>query len=468
MGTIKVSVSVLIAGMLWVLPFAYPALAGPYSAHDVARLCQLLLLAVLAVLYAAAPERAAPLRVGRRIQGLTVLLVALTAGSVAMSAHPLVALREVLLLCGMWLVAHVVADDMRRHSVVLPLRALCAGTVLYGSGVLMLLGLYLSTGYPLQAWETLFGFDNPRFLNHVLTVTVPLVAVLAARQDTSSTWRWMARTAGVMNGALMFITYGRATPLALAVALMVAVWACRGGIRRYAFEMTLPVIVGLAGLWLLWHTALSDGGFFIDTAELVKIHMRDFLALQALSVLRESPWLGVGPMHFSHHLNIEAAHPHNLYLQWLTEIGPLATALALLLVAVYLARLLQPLRAVGSDQQALAAGLWTAVAAVLVDAALSGNFVMPVSQLWIAMMWGWLLAAHRLANGTSSPSDTITIPAGMRALRVVLAASLLWLAAQGASEFLASGKPALPTPQGSQAPMDQRLMNPRFWSHGWF
>ena len=44
---------------------------------------------------------------------------------------------------------------------------------------------------------------------------------------------------------------------------------------------------------------------------------------------QNSPWHGVGPMHYAAEVKGKAAHPHNIYLQMLAELGGPAVLLGL-------------------------------------------------------------------------------------------------------------------------------------------
>jgi hypothetical protein len=183
-------------------------------------------------------------------------------------------------------------------------------------------------------------------------------------------------------------------------------------------------------------------------------------------------------MHFSHyqaHPNQKAAHPHNVYLQSMAEMGVPFTLLALYLLAraawrmqarVAVAARAEPLlKGCASAHMGMALlATWVAIA---VDASFSGNLVMPVPQLWAALALGWWLAWARsqpdglaLSVHTAQGWDRYAVWTST-ALACALAC---WVCVSALMEFqdlrnqLDAAREATHTAK----------WNPRFWSHGWF
>jgi hypothetical protein len=98
--------------------------------------------------------------------------------------------------------------------------------------------------------------------------------------------------------------------------------------------------------------------------------------------------------------------------------------------------------------------------AVLVDSLFSGNFVMPMSQLWIALLGGWMLAWWRHLPGRASvPAPWLGRPAV-----VILVTVQIWLAFSIAPEVRRWPQPL----DEAIERYPNELLNPRFWTHGWF
>jgi hypothetical protein len=131
-------------------------------------------------------------------------------------------------------------------------------------------------------------------------------------------------------------------------------------------------------------------------------------------LIAEHPWLGVGPMHFAHysgHLHI-AAHPHDWLLQVAAEWGIPALLALLVAVAFGIRALWRAGAQIGQDDagnQAIFTALLVGAAAILVDGLVSGIFVMPQSQLAIALYLGCAIGWQR----TVGPAKPVSAPRGI-------------------------------------------------------
>ena len=165
-------------------------------------------------------------------------------------------------------------------------------------------------------------------------------------------------------------------------------------------------------------------------------------------------------MHLAAQPSRYAMHPHQLPLQALAEWG-LVFVLALLVVlgrgGSQRWRAWQMALTTGPSL-AVTACLWAALAS-LVDAQFSGNAVMPVSQVWLAVAWGaWMGTgdATPAASAAQTPGWMGTLARRLALVVLVGAAALTAVQWPGLDERL---KQSL---ADGQAPRTQ----PRFWSHG--
>ncbi|MBB3196134.1 O-antigen ligase family protein [Roseateles terrae] len=470
--------------LLWGIPLLHPVLQTAHSAHDIARVCEVILLAAAAIalmVQTYARPGHVSLRDGVRWSALVLLL----ATSTLLSVHPFVALHELVLWAGLLgLVLLMRLGLQSPDDINALLRLTVVGVFSHALLMLLLLAAALASGDNVYPWETIVGFDNPRFLNHAQTVVLPLVAVVATR-DIRALWRRWAVATLVMSGMVLFITLGRATLLALFVGLLVALWWFRGRAAGYVWRSTSFTLLGMGLMWLVYLVWLRPAGHSIDVQGLTSSHFRDYLAGLAVKLWWGAPWVGVGPMHFSHWYNGEAAHPHNIYTQVLAEYGAIGAVLILVPAFQWMGRTLGTLRAAPASHAPVAVGLTVALVGVAVDGAFSGNFVMPVSQLWIAVLIGLSMAAPRVfgtndaAPGPSeppSPSSSTSpwtrprvLPApGMLALKLVLAMSVSAMAVEMLLTCAVTSSPQFDTPGPVNTRPDVDNNNPRFWIHGWF
>lgn len=444
------------------------------AAHDFARGVQLALLLLASTCWAWHGTRV-QLRQNSRWSTLIVsgTLVVLVSASTLLSAYPTIALRELLIFVGLWAwaqtMANAMANTQTRRAV---LRTLVLGAMAHSVLVLLLLAVSVLEGNLSEPWAALVGFDNPRFLNHAQTVALPLVAIVSA-DDSSKRWRQLAWATLVLGGMLLFITYGRATLLALLLGLLAGLWAFGRRGLPYARRTVPPTIVGMLLMWVCYLLWFRPAGYVIDPDQFAHVHYRDYLIGQAVKLWQTSPWLGVGPMHFSHWYNGEAAHPHDLYFQLLAEYGAPATILILLGAGRWFAASLRALRTLPEQHTNVGVGLWGALIGIAVDAAFSGNFVMPVSQLWIAMAIAMVLAMRADKRTNAAPASGIaTSSTWSRArggLPWLVVAAMLWMTVQSYREVLHSSQPTLGTSGAVHAAHGETTNpNPRFWIIGWF
>src|SRR5476651_1958481 len=123
-------------------------------------------------------------------------------------------------------------------------------------------------------------------------------------------------------------------------------------------------------------------------------------------MILERPWLGFGPMHFADIANDIAAHPHQAILQWASEWGVPSTLCVIALVAragwTTLGIVREPaLSVVPVDLLRLC--LFASLIGALTQAMVDGVIVMPVSQLWLALVVGWLMALHVWRTSPGAP-----------------------------------------------------------------
>lgn len=449
----------LVAAWLVAVPLVLPVPAGQ-TVHDAARAVQLLLLAVCA-LAAWAPAR--------RLRGgpVAAALLACAAVSVVGAAVPAMALREVALVAGLGALALVAAEAGPTAT----LRwAVVAATGLYAAAVLAVAAIAVLAGSDaaLLPTELIFGYANRRHFNHVQTVALPLcLGIAAAAGDADRRLRVAATAAAAASAALLVLTFGRATLLGLAIGLAAAALAAPAAARPLWRRTWVAGAIGLGLYALVFLILPALGGARPTTGPDLSVghvagdQSRFALWAWALEAWRSAPWFGVGPMHLSHRFNGIVAHPHDLPLQLLAEWGLGFTLLALWTFAVLLRRLAKAAR--GGP---MAAAVAWAVAAMAIDSLFSGNAVMPVSQVWIALALGWALHLTRAAP-EPLPGSLLSPPSPPVWRSIAAAAVLalpLWLAATALREW-----PDLPASLQSLMrtfPSEQR--HPRFWSHGWF
>lgn len=440
-----------------------PGICAPFSGHDVQRLMQIAL-GVCAVLYGLSVS------VERLVDRPTALGLGLIIGvglvSSILARQPLWAFTEVALFISCAAIAVAFASLRREGGAPLD-RALLLIVVL----LCLIKSLqYLYTGLLaftsgqrlLDPDSLLVGFSNKRFYGQFQTFTLPLLALPLLIPNVSR---------GVRG----------------AVFALLCVWwliAISGGTRGTWLGMggagVVMAVVGPWGRrWLCWQLAAVAGGLllywlsFVVLAGYLDMELargasdrlttslsgRGPIWWQGWHMLVERPWLGFGPMHFADIPNDVAAHPHQAILQWASEWGVLSA----LCVAVLAWRggwatfcTLRERAASAERCDLLRVCLFAALIGALVQSMVDGVIVMPVSQVWLALVVGWLMALH----AWHAPA-TVALPLARGAWKLasVLAVGLLVFVA-------VRDVPHIQQAQQRYIGDSHKHLQPRFWAQG--
>lgn len=454
------------------LPWA-PTLFSPWGGHDASRLAQVLVTVVCASVLAVRTWRgqlywpAFGTLTGRV---LLSLLGALAACSVANAPSTTQALLELALFVSMVVVALTVAQTALSERWLHAYAAVIVSSmVLYGVLEIMICVAGLLSGSAPREGLVGLGYDNYRLLNHVQTAAIPLAALVAIRPDGTRLLRAGARVALATWFALLIFSGGRGTEMGLAIGLGAAAWVSGRhilpGLRQLLFGAASGVLLYLAVYrGLPWLFGLPDPQSLLDRVrDGNSVFARLVLWKWAGGAILEAPWVGIGPMHLAQRWNDDAAHPHNVYLQVAAEWGLPMLIVCLALIGRGLLRMVEAVRrsTVEDSRKAEGAMLLVAGSAVLMDGGVSGNFVMPMSQMWIALVAGLGLAW--LGRGAA---DRLVVTGRVFGSSCFALCALLscWVLVDQKVEI--SDMSAHLKQVNTQFPSPRS--NPRFWSHGWF
>ncbi len=245
------------------------------------------------------------------------------------------------------------------------------------------------------------GFSNIRFFSQFQSWTLPLLMTAAVLEPTKKA-RFLWLTAAVLGWGLLFVSGTRGTLLGLVVSTIVVSLVFREYTRAYVSTVLICVISGIVCYILALMLTSYSGSDNTDIAR--NTLERDFTSssgryeiwLYSIRVALEHPWFGIGPMHLAckNHFNI-AAHPHNIWLQFLSEWG-IPFTLGITVGFFYLVyRWLSKLRGTSREARDLALPITASLSTALVHSLFSGVFVMPVSQFYGVLLFGWALAWYR-------------------------------------------------------------------------
>lgn len=431
---------VILAAVGPILPFALINGAG---FHDNQRILEIIcvgmaLLFSLAFLAHASRSCISPLY-DRRVICFLVLffLLGFVSSVVAYSSRH--ALFEWANFLSLVIMSTLIASEVRTKGEVLldKLLFLCGvGCALYVLLEIVIYSAVFNVGGQPANEMLIAGFGNYRFLNHVQTVTLPLLALFTVRSGIGKkkVFSWIVISAW---WALLFLTAGRGTFIGILAGMGVTVLCLRRASLPWCKMMLYSALLGF-GVYLLFYVlipmslGLQPFGFLFSVIGRTLVNpdsSRLPLWIRAWEMIVADPWLGAGPLHFAHFGRSvqNGAHPHNWVLQIASEWGiPAFLCLAAALILAFrklLAARRYPALKEGKNQLILAAWLTTGVA-ILVDGLVSGLFVMPSSQLWIALYigcaWGWLCSVTLAPAAATMRLSAVTRAGGIIGLAVLL------------------------------------------------
>lgn len=382
--------------------------------HDQQRVAQVTIMVVVAV-FAVLALRARP-----RLAGMTPalrisigVLGGLGVASATQARMPLWALTELALMVGClgiaWMAA-VARTQLRGRFDRMLLWTVFAVCIALTGRALFHYVLALQAVEPrIDPWQLFTGFSHLRFLGQFASLSLPLLAVPLLLRNASRSQQWAVALVLVLWWTVAISSGTRGTWLGMAVAIGVVALAGASG-RRWAMIQVLAVVAAV-GLYMLWMHWIPEwlGVATVNAANerlTTSLSGRGELWTRAAELMLAHPLLGVGPMHGADYLNRGPTqvigHPHQSWLQWASEWG---VPSALLLSALVGRGCWAALRAIGRHGRvldlgaALAVGLTGAVLAALTQAMVDGVLVMPYTQLWLALVGGWLFAVHADGGG---------------------------------------------------------------------
>lgn len=361
------------------------------SWHDHQRIFQLIIvfIASVAVLFIIPTPMPVP------ALGLVITICLLGFISSVLAEHTLWALKEWARYIALWMlvlfVGQFAKETKKLTMAALFLMALVGFLNAYQFLVYYTMA-FVTKIYVLDADVLFYGFTNPRFLNQFQVLLMPALAFLFVQQWRKSiTYHRVISIiillTLVVHWCIAFTLGGRGLWLGLGVSHLILLFA----FPRFRWLLGVQLASALLGFLLFYLMFVLVPGWLELSPTLrdglrTTLSAREIIWQQAWELFLAHPWLGVGPMHFSAYINPEAAHPHQVVLQWLSEWGLFATicASALVMWGVWHGILWNRT----NNAHAVDATLWLSIVGALVLAQVDGVFVMPYTETWLAILVG--------------------------------------------------------------------------------
>jgi O-antigen ligase len=332
---------------------------------------------------------------------------------------------------------------------------------------------------PLLHWDLFGNFSHIRFFSQFQSWTLPLIVLplLLSRPPPRGLRLWLPLALAGSWWFLLFSSGTRGTLLGLIVATLVTAFAFGRRALPWFKWQGITLLLGLSLYMLLFLLPPLLSG--ADTSviqqgtigrSLTHSSGRFHLWQVAWTMLSEHPLLGIGPMHYACGVtNGIAAHPHNAVLQIAAEWGlPAALIVIFLLVNGILAWIRLGRARLAANQVTTAdtthnmlfPALLASVTAASTHALFSGIINMPLSQITMVLVIGWMLGVYfRPAPSNSLPPISVRV----RTLWLTLiVAACIGLLAGIVPDLLNFGE----LMNNTHVPQGATHFMPRFWQQG--
>ncbi|MEX0661119.1 MAG: O-antigen ligase family protein [Balneolaceae bacterium] len=251
-------------------------------------------------------------------------------------------------------------------------------------------------GVDLKGKEVLY-FDNKRFFNHTQTWTLPLLVGLLTylqKQNYEKIIRGLLFLLTACWWMLLFVTTGRGAIFGIVVSLILLAVIWRKDVYAFVKNTVLSLSAGGVLYYVMFILPVDKIGQTIFRIE----SSRPFRFLGALEVWWQNPLFGLGPMHYAQIGKSQfVGHPHNFYLQFLSEWGIFAfIALACLAVTgmIFIYKNYSKTKEASRNRIIYITLTWSLLAG-LIHAFFSGVMMTPMSQMWFVLIVAWFLGYGR-------------------------------------------------------------------------
>lgn len=324
---------------------------------------------------------------------------------------------------------------------------------------------------PLQWPEPFIGFSNIRFFNQYHLWLYFLISLpLLIYPQLNSTLRTILKIIAIGWAILLFISGSRGAIAAIFLTLPI----CAIIFKKQAYSfIKLNSWILLSGflssivLFKFLPTLLSDNTNlgWRTVAQIADNSPRLYLWKLSLNYIVTHPFLGIGLMHYAYYPNSVAMHPHNSLLQWTAELGIPSVLILIMLIMwgllVWIKRFYSNslTSRFNNTEQQLWIVLFCTMIANLMYSLVDGVIVMPVSQVLMALIMGWMFGVYFYF------SDTIEIIVDVKrniSLLLVVGITLITLM----YTVMPSLMQRLDKLNNISEIIETDLMYPRFWQDG--
>lgn len=386
-----------------------------------------------------------------------------------LSAYPIWALTEISIFLGsyafgiyLYRIFCIDYDKMKKYSFFV--------FFLTGASLaLYFLIAYISSfivGNNFDVWQFINGFSNPRFFGQFLTLLLP---ILIAPVLESSRWN---KAFFVLSCAVCFMLIASGTRGALlGLGSVIAVYALLNKLsRQWALLMLKIACIAFFMQYILigflpnfFQIAVENDAF---DRKLVGLSARELLWWKSIEMVMEKPFFGFGPMHFANMPDVIASHPHQFFLQILSEWGVVFFLLffcCLLRVIFLIIKELIVFEKIQDEKMKIIyVCLSASILSSLMQSMVDGVFVMPYTEIIFVFMAAWLAAVYYGVEGKGNEmKNSLKINGLIMNFLFIVAACIL------AYSFFEKSPTYIGKSQENYY-KNEGFLKPRFWINGGF
>lgn len=315
-------------------------------------------------------------------------------------------------------------------------------------------------GVDLSGKEVLY-FDHKRFFNHTQTWSLPiLLGLVTYYQNIKNKPITIALTILVSCWwMLIFASGGRGSIVGITGAFILIIIISKKEAFHLLKNVVVTVTLGAVFYFILFKILTPTGADkipFLRSTDSGRFGMWD----KAIEMWMQSPFFGAGPMHYAK-ITTEPyfAHPHNFYIQILSEWGLIGLIGFMVLGFIFIKMIHENYFNTErnlSNQLIYLVFTWSILAA-FIHAFFSGVMMTPMSQMWLVIMAAWFVGYNRYDNLIPKRSFNY-----LHLVYLVLLIIVLLLAIDDVFSLTEKYEE-----YATKYPAETRL-NPRFWVQGLF
>jgi len=258
---------------------------------------------------------------------------------------------------------------------------------------------------PLLWPEPFSGFSNVRFFNQYQICSITLLSLPILLYPTlDKRLINLLKFIAIGWAILLFASGSRGAILSVMLAMILTLCVFKNHAKAFLKLNTLILLTGLIIYLILFKLIpfYFDNQVTMDwrpSDSFVRTNNRIALWQFAIQYIKDNPWLGIGPMHYAYYPGPTNAHPHNSLLQWACEMGIPSTVLLISLVFSALVAWVKKFYRLNKENKQYAPPhLWIAlfcsICSGLIYSVVSGVIVMPLSQIMMTLIAGWMLGLY--------------------------------------------------------------------------